>query len=602
MSHTLIAIPLCQLKPSKANMRKTDKLTGIAELAASIAANGLLENLVVHPLPANGDDTSYEVVAGGRRLAALKRLAKARTLDRNHPVACLLIEDGDALTEISLTENFERVPPHPADQFEAFADLVKDGRSPEEVASRFGITAQFVQQRLKLAQVSPRLIAQYREGTMTLEQLMAFTVSDDHALQDAVWFESPYADMPAQFIRRQLTKTQVEASDRRVRFVGIEAYEATGGTVVRDLFDTAHDGYLDDSQLLDRLVAEKLETIAQALRDQGWSFVETLAEEDYSYLSRFGRVPPTDMDLPKKDEKRLDQLAERYDELVSALEDEENEDVRAELDRLESQIDALRARKEVWPETDRARSGAVIALNFDGTVSVTRGLLRPQDGETSMQTAAKPKPVRSGYPESVLLDLSAHKTAAMRASLADQPRMAFLLLLHALTSRVFLGRGLDCLEIRVTETALDRASQTVGASKAMQALLAHQSQWAERMPDADNLWSWLLSLEESERHGLLAYCVAVSVNALCASQGEPEGADRLAAILALDMKQWWSADEGFFSRLTKSDVIEAVGQVRGEEAARRLADLKKSELAKRAQDLLANSGWLPMGLRALNAT
>lgn len=602
MSHTLITIPLCQLKPSKANMRKTDKLAGIAELAASIAANGLLENLVVHPSPANGKDASYEVVAGGRRLAALKHLAKARKLDRDHPVACLLVEDGEALTEISLTENFERVPPHPADQFEAFVSLVKEGRSPEEVASRFGITAQFVQQRLKLAQVSPRLIAQYREGAMTLEQLMAFTVSDDHALQDAVWFESPYEDMPAQFIRRQLTKTQVEASDRRVRFVGIQAYEAAGGTVIRDLFDTAHDGYLADSQLLDRLVAEKLETAAQGFREEGWSFVETLAEEDYSYLSGFGRVPATDVDLPKKDENRLGQLAERYDELVSALEDEGNEEVRTELDRLESEIDALRARKEIWPQADKARSGVVIALNFDGTLSVTRGLIRPEEGETSMQAAAKPKPVRAGYPESVLLDLSAHKTAAMRASLAEQPRTAFLLLLHALTSRVFLGRGLDCLEIRATETALDRASQTVGASKAMQALLAHQSQWAERMPDADNLWSWLLSLEEAERHCLLAYCVAVSVNVLCAPGGQPDGADRLAAILNLDMTQWWTADEGFLARLTKSEVIETVGQVRGEEAARRLADLKKSELAKRAQDLLANSGWLPMSLRALHAT
>jgi ParB family chromosome partitioning protein len=47
-------------------------LTGIAELAASIKAHGLLQNLQVRP----GSRGKYEVVAGGRRLAALQRLAK----------------------------------------------------------------------------------------------------------------------------------------------------------------------------------------------------------------------------------------------------------------------------------------------------------------------------------------------------------------------------------------------------------------------------------------------------------------------------------------------------------------------------------------------
>ncbi len=595
MDRPLITIPLCQLKPSKANMRKTDKLAGVTELAASIAANGLLENLVVHPI--NGED--YEVVAGGRRLAALKQLAKAKTIPRDHPVACLVVEERGRFGELSLAENFERVPPHPADQFEAFADLVKSGQTPEEVASRFGVTKTFVEQRLKLSQVSPKLIAQYREGALTLDQLMAFTVSDDHKRQEAVWFESPYDDLPAHFIRRQLTTAQVEASDRRVQFVGLAAYEQAGGTVIRDLFDSAHGGYLTDSTLLDRLVAEKLETAAQALRNEGWSFVETRTEEDYSYLARFGRIPATDIELSKKDEKRLDELAERYDELVAILEEEENEEVRAELDQVESEIDILRARKEVWPDTDKARAGVVLALADDGVVSVTRGLVRPNESDASAPDASpsKPKPVRIGYPDSVLLDLSAHKTAAMRASLADQPRTAFLVLLHALTCRVFFRRGVDCLEIRLTETPLDRASPTVGASKAMQAMLAHQSRWAERLPDAEDLWAWLLALDEAERQSLLAYCVALSVNALRASQREPAGAEALAAILHLDMTQWWSPDAAFLGRLAKADMVGAVREALNDRTANRLMDLKKTELAKTAAELIAGKGWLPPALR-----
>src|SRR5204862_7886959 len=128
--------------------------------AASIAANGLLENLVVHPNRHGRGDT-YEVVAGGRRLAALKLLAKRNTIDREHRVPCLILENGTASTEASLAENFVRSPVHPADQFEAFAGLVHDGLSTDEIAARFGVTPVFVQQRLKLATVPPRLVAEY---------------------------------------------------------------------------------------------------------------------------------------------------------------------------------------------------------------------------------------------------------------------------------------------------------------------------------------------------------------------------------------------------------------------------------------------------------
>ena len=61
----------------------------------------------------------------------------------------------------------------------------------EEIAARFGVTPTVVRQRLKLAAVSPKLMALYREKGITLDQLMAFTVSDDHAAQEAAWFESP---------------------------------------------------------------------------------------------------------------------------------------------------------------------------------------------------------------------------------------------------------------------------------------------------------------------------------------------------------------------------------------------------------------------------
>ena len=176
MSNQLMTIPLCQLKRSKTNVRKTEPLADIEQMALSIEANGLLENLIVRPAETSGgDEDSYEVVAGGRRLAALKLLAKRKKIARDHAIPCLVLENSDTgnSVEISLAENIVRAPIHPADQFDAFAKLQKEGLPAEEIAARFGLTSTVVLQRLKLAAVSPRLMAEYRSGEMALEQLMA---------------------------------------------------------------------------------------------------------------------------------------------------------------------------------------------------------------------------------------------------------------------------------------------------------------------------------------------------------------------------------------------------------------------------------------------
>ena len=413
MTSRLKYLPLCQLKASRANMRKTDKLADIAQLAASIEANGLLENLVVHPL-ANGDtdNAHYEVVAGGRRLAALQRLAKAKKIERDHAVACLVVADAPAgtLIELSLTENFERVPAHPADQFAAFAKLHHDGRSAEDIAARFGITVAFVQQRLKLSSVSPRLIALYREGAMTLEQLTAFTLASDHRAQEEVWFDSGYDELPAHLIRRLLTRSQVEATDRRAVYVGLAAYEAAGGTIVRDLFDSEHEGYLTDSQLLDRLVAEKLAKAAEDVRGEGWSWVEVIAQSDYGQLARFRRIAPVEISLGDADETRIAELGARYDELVAIIEEDGDQTVSAELDAVTAELESFRVRKESWSEEDRARAGAILVLDQDGTVSIHRGLLRTGEGAKPDEAETKPsrreKTANAPFSEVLLMDLS----------------------------------------------------------------------------------------------------------------------------------------------------------------------------------------------------
>ncbi|MGD7409368.1 ParB/RepB/Spo0J family partition protein, partial [Ralstonia pseudosolanacearum] len=184
----LILVPLSRLlaRRSKRNVRKNPRLS-IPELAASISRVGLLQNLVVI-LAADGEQ--YEVVAGDRRLTALKLLAKKKRIAADHEVPCLLVADASART-VSLAENVLREAMHPADQFEAFAALVKEGRPVEDIAADFGVSPLVVQRRLKLANVSPRLMTDYRAGTVTLEQLMALTITDDHKAQEVAFYGAP---------------------------------------------------------------------------------------------------------------------------------------------------------------------------------------------------------------------------------------------------------------------------------------------------------------------------------------------------------------------------------------------------------------------------
>jgi ParB family chromosome partitioning protein len=297
-----IFVPLNMLKKSPRNVRKVEHTAAEVEsLAASIAGNGMLQNLVVEPeRDGDGRETGhYFVTIGeGRRLAQLLRV-KRRQIKKNDLVRCVLDTEHDA-HEISLAENVIRSAMHPADEYEAFALLHNEkGMAADDIAARFGVTPAVVRQRLKLAAVSPALVTLYRQDEMTLEQLMAFTVTDDHARQQEVW-QSLGWDKGADGIRRALTEGQVATTDRRSVFVGHDAYTEAGGVITRDLFDEENGGYFADPALLDRLVLTKLEYEAEGVRAEGWAWVMVTPEFDHRATSGMRRVYPTAPEVSAK--------------------------------------------------------------------------------------------------------------------------------------------------------------------------------------------------------------------------------------------------------------------------------------------------------------
>jgi ParB family chromosome partitioning protein len=197
-AHPISWVPLDKLVPWDGNVRKTGATQDLDQLTASIAAHGVLQSLVVRKT----NRGKYAVVAGRRRLLALSALADGGRIEADAPVPCRVLARSADATEISLTENVVRTAMHPADQFEAFRTLIDAGSSVTDVAARFGVAESVARMRLKLGRVSPPVLAAYRGGDLSLEQVQAFAISDDHAAQERTLAElSQYGSFDADDIR-----------------------------------------------------------------------------------------------------------------------------------------------------------------------------------------------------------------------------------------------------------------------------------------------------------------------------------------------------------------------------------------------------------------
>ena len=634
-----VFIPLNKLKKHPKNARKTPHSEASIEgKAASIAAKGILQNLVVEPeRDAEGQPTGFYLVAvgEGRRLAQLLRV-KRKEIKKTEPIRCLIDTVNDA-AEISLDENVTRENLHPADEYERFRELAEDrGWGAEEIAARFGVTAHVVKQRLRLGAVSPKLMQVYRDGGLTLDQLMAFAITEDHARQEQVFANLSYNRDPAQ-IRRDLTKANVPATDRRAIFIGAEAYIEAGGNIIRDLFTEDRGGFYEDAALLDRLVMEKLESIAFRVRgDEGWKWWE--AHIDFPHAHGMRRVYPHPVELSAEDAADYAAAQEEYDRLSSEYEDADElpDDVDQRFGELEAELGHIDAKRHAYDLDDITRSGVFVVLDHDGGARIERGFVRPEDEKPEAEEASDGETVidgvrvnadgevvedgdhaaahdaeeedaeEDGKPLSDILvrDLTAHRTLGLRLALGEQPDMALTAVTHALAAQTFY-RGVDahCLEIRPISASLGGHADGIEDTAAAKALADRHAGWAADMPrDVADLWGFIAGLDHASVMALFAHCASQTVNAVKLPwERKPrvlETADKLASALTLDMTAHWTPTvRTYLGRVTKALILDAVREAVSDEAADRLAAMKKQPMAEAAEQLLAGTGWLPPLMR-----
>lgn len=650
-------IPFNRIRLSEANVRETDVEAGLDELTQDInRREDLVQGLNVRAiLDDDGNETGdFETPAGGRRYRSIARLVEARRFPADGLVPCI-VKKADAKTSAvddSLAENTFRLALHPLDQFKAFKRMVDGGMTIEEVASAYFTTQRYVEQRLALAKVSPKLHEVYAQEGMTLATLEAFTAHPDHVRQEQVWdavrqshYREPWR------IRQMLTETTVPSSDKRARFVGLDAYMAAGGPVLpRYLFDDDEDGWLEDVPLLDRLVAEKLKAVAEEVAAEGWKWVAVDLELPYGHDYDLRAITPTYAELSKKERRDREKLRDEQQRLDAEYAD--HDELPDEIDQrhgeIEKQLEAFERRPVIYDPADIAVAGVFVSVDEDGELMVDRGWVRPEDepvdtvdgGTPEMESdgdadrVAAPhvqrtvitvggQPVESDeeedtikpLPERLVAELTAHRTVALSDAVAANPHVAMTALLHRFVRDRFKQStsgsavGVSVQEVYFREQGIDLKDSRYAKSVA-----ERHAGWKADVPtDADALWDWLDALDDASRMALLAHCVSFGINALYerpnphSATGISEHglrtrmaeADRLARATGLDMAEagFRPTVTNYLGRVTKPRILEAVHEALGEEKARLIDHLKKDDMAREAERLLTDTGWLPEPLR-----
>ena len=505
------------------------------------------------------------------------------------------------------------------------------------------VSAHVVKQRLRLGAVSPKLMQVYRDGGLTLDQLMAFAITEDHARQEQVYEGLGYNKEPW-IIRRDLTKTNVAATDRRAIFIGPEAYTEAGGAIIRDLFTEDRGGFYGDAALLDQLVIEKLEGIADAIRQaEGWKWSHV--HIDYPHGNGMRRSYPQPVDLSEQDEAAYAAAKDEYDRLTAEWEGTDDDlppDVDERFAELEADIEGIDAKRHAYDPDDIVRGGLFVSLSHDGEARIERGFIRLEDEAPEPDEAEDDETVidgvrvngdgeviedgeydedgnhvsaldtedeeaeEDGKPLSDLLirDLTAHRTLGLRLALGEQPDMALIAVTHTLAAQTFYrGAEAHVLEIRPSSPHLGGHADGIADTASAKALEDRHAGWAADMPrNVADLWGFIAGLDQASVMALFAHCASLTVNAVKLPwERKPrahETADRLATAVALDMTAHWTPTaRTYLGRITKAHIVAAVREAVGDGAADRIASMKKQPMAEAAEQLLAGTGWLPPLLR-----
>jgi ParB family chromosome partitioning protein len=607
MNHQLIEIN--RLFKSPLNVRRTVAKGTDGDLKASILAHGgIMHNLVV----TEGEDGTFHVIDGGRRLEAIKALQAEGKLSADYAVPCQ-IRTGENALETSLAANTIRLAMHPADEFEAFASLAND-QTPEQIGQRFGKTAKYVEQRLRLGNADPKLLKEYRAGNLTQECLMAFAITDDRKRQMKVYRSlKDSGSLNPRAIRAALTDTMAEADSNLATFVGLDAYREAGGTTQSDLFsDTV---YLENPALLHDLAARKLDAVRQELEAQGWGWVVASLERDFEVIHSCGRIYPQPADVPQElleqrqaIEQELEAMAEGADAGDGDTDYlyEKQEAAEARLAGIDRQIDALAAYDPAQVEI----AGCYVSIDHNGGLRIEKGLVRKQDMKRLARPEEAPAKRPKCMPETLRRDLEAYRLQVAQAEIARNRLVALDLVIFTAAGDALRHRPASGPDVRFIPHS-PVVKEATAAGHAVEATgKALPLAWLKPKTEAEQFRAFS-DLSDKQKLDLLAWCVAMSLKPQLSTGMEATAYELALSLTGADVAGYWRPTAAnYLGRITRDQLLALGREVLGDEWAQLRHRDKKGHLAAQlerafaepekhasnAQQLETLTHWLPEGM------
>ena len=582
---TLQTVKLSQLRLSPINVRRV-KPKAIDQLAADMLAHGQLQNLVVY-----AEGNRFEVAAGGRRYRAFKQLERAKAIPSSHPVSVDVRDKAEAV-ELSLAENVQREDMHVADAVVAYGGLCRDGKSPEDIAARFGVALSYVKKVLRLSALQPDALACLARDQIGMEAAQALTLTEDHDRQlEAL----KRCGNSVHQIRRMLTEEKVATTSALFLFVGHDAYVAAGGTITADLFAADGEGFADDPALVETLASARIAEIEAGYRADGWTDVRASLERPADYYNLVtvhaaGTREPTEAEQAER--QRIQIAADaRTAELGNG-----NHWGDKIFSGLEREARILENALCVFTDAQKAEGAIVLFVGHGGEIEAKAiRTKRIAKGGGGGAPALKPD-----YSGALVETLSKIKTLAVQEAVATNPALALDILLDCLVGQGIHNEPSYCspLSLRLEGFAAGVPDDMMTLSEIASVDEIGGSDFAA-VPEV-NRFAAIQAMDAEAKGRMLALLVARQINGGQASgmrrDRRHQRFDQIAFASGVDMAAKWQAPVAFYDRLKKPVIAKIMTEVLGQPAADNCAKMKKGELAAAAAERMAGRGWLPPAL------
>ncbi|AXF75051.1 hypothetical protein LU604_17895 [Erwinia tracheiphila] len=536
------------------------------------------------------------------------------------PVPVKIIDKSEALAA-SISENNDRVDMHLSDLIFAVNELVSDGESVEVAAVKFGYKAKYIRKLIKLANMAPELLALLREDKVSLDQLIALSITDDHSRQLWAWNNSYHDKSPKDLRRLALNEEQPVTDNKFIKVVGMDAYCKAGGEIKHDLFSQheTHGGYITNPALVQELALSKLQVIAEKIaKEEGWSwsgFQEKL--ESWGDDSKRYEFPDPDMDdynFTMVQKNKIDAIQDELEKNSFAMEaadeiqgeekwvayrhlsDEKNK-IKAQLRKI---LDGANLSSEY-----KSERGVIVSISYNGDVLITRGLMKlsnkakkinkavnvTEDGQVSDVTQVSAALARS---------LSCERTLAVQAALMQKPEIALALMVHKMALSTFsTGYHASPVCVTVQQTTRSMADDAPGSAEgeAVRQLNEAHARWESTLPKGwENDFTLLTVLSIDQLLDLQAFCVASTLDGSVSrhEQGKVSALQQVEFAMNFNIHDYWKPTaQNFWGRLKKDAMLDQLTQTGVSVNREEFMALKKSDAAKRAESLIDSIQWLP---------